>query len=555
MQIKEALEVVRGMSPAQRRELAALVRDDMVKRPWRPLPGPQTQAYLARVDVLGYGGSAGGGKSDLAIGKALTQHKRSAIFRRVGTELLGIVDRMEQIIGNREGYNGKDNVWRVAGRTIEFGAVPIAGDEKKFQGRPKSLLAIDEATSFLEKQVRFLMGWVRSENPDEPTMTLMTFNPPTDSDGMWVIDFFGPWLDPKHPNPAKPGEVRWFATLGIDDTQHDIEVPDGRPFIIVNGHHIYDPRVLALYTKDEIIHPQSRTFIPSRVTDNVFYAEGNYIAQLQALPEPLRSQMLYGDFTAGMQDSPMQVIPTAWVQAAMDRWKPLEDHKKLRSMDSVGVDIARGGRDKTVIARRHGRWFDVPVVHPGKDTPNGPVTASLIIAELRNEAVVHLDAIGVGSSPYDFLQQIGVNVVGVIMSETATNKDQSGLLSFKNIRSQLWWSMREALDPANGFDISLPPDRQLLVELCAPEWKLQGRTIYVESREDIVDRIGRSPDLATAYVLALTNTPRASVAYRVGKLGDASEVMKHDPFDNAAIKRQQYGSEEHDPFANLKQAG
>ena len=35
------------------------------------------------------------------------------------------------------------------------------------------------------------------------------------------------------------------------------------------------------------------------------------MATLQSLPEPLRSQMLYGDFNAGTEDDSMQVIPTA----------------------------------------------------------------------------------------------------------------------------------------------------------------------------------------------------------------------------------------------------
>ena len=47
------------------------------------------------------------------------------------------------------------------------------------------------------------------------------------------------------------------------------------------------------------------------------------IGQLQSLPEPLRSQMLYGDFKAGMEDDADQVIPTAWIDAAMDRWAEL----------------------------------------------------------------------------------------------------------------------------------------------------------------------------------------------------------------------------------------
>src|SRR5437764_7175050 len=49
---------------------------------WVPNPGPQAQAFLCEADELFYGGEAGGGKTDLGIGLALTAHKRSLLLRR-----------------------------------------------------------------------------------------------------------------------------------------------------------------------------------------------------------------------------------------------------------------------------------------------------------------------------------------------------------------------------------------------------------------------------------------------------------------------------------------
>ena len=132
---------------------------------WRPLPGPQTMAYESTADVIGFGGAAGGGKTDLACGLALTKHKRSAMFRRVGTELVGIIDRLVELFGGRDGYNGQDKIWRRDGLQVELASVPNMGDERGHQGRPKDLLVIDEAANFLESQVRFLMGWVRTTDP------------------------------------------------------------------------------------------------------------------------------------------------------------------------------------------------------------------------------------------------------------------------------------------------------------------------------------------------------------------------------------------------------
>jgi hypothetical protein len=446
-------------------------------------------AYQSQADVIGYGGAAGGGKTDLACGKALTQHKVVQIFRREGTELNAIIDRMVEIAGHRNGLGGKPPVWRNPGvgkcRLIEFGSVPNLGDERKYQGRAKDLLVIDEAANFLEQQVRFLMGWVRTTDSGQKCQTLLTFNPPTSAEGRWIIDFFAPWLDTKHPNPAQPGELRWFAVV---DGQEQ-EVDGGQPF--EHG--------------GELIRPQSRTFVPSRITDNKYLMGTNYMATLQALPEPLRSQMLKGDFHAGMEDDPWQVIPTAWVDAAMARWKPMDSKPR---MDSMGVDVARGGKDKTVIARKHGQWFDKPLEYPGTETPDGPVVAGLVIAALRDAAPIHIDVIGVGASPYDFLRAARQQVIGVNVAEKAMGTDKSGRLRFANQRSEHWWRMREALDPANNKGLALPPDNKLRGDLCAPRWELQGSVINVESREEIVKRIGRSPDHASAYLLALMETPR-----------------------------------------------
>lgn len=474
MNRKQKIEVVRLIEEQKRRE-----------NMWKPLPGPQTLAFESTADIVGYGGAAGGGKTDLACGKAIRKHKNIMILRRESTQLTGVIDRLTQLLGGKDGYNGQEKIWRLKTRQIEFGSIPHLGDETKYQGRPHDFLVFDEAANFLESQVRFLLGWLRTTIPGQQCQALFTFNPPTSAEGQWVISFFAPWIQKNHPNPAKPGELRWFATI----EGKDVEVENGEPF-----EH-----------EGETIKPLSRTFIPSRVTDNPYLMGTGYMSTLQSLPEPLRSQMLNGDFSAGIEDDPFQVIPTKWVEEAMERWtKPV----KLDPMDSLGVDVARGGKDKTVIARRHGMWFDVPIDYPGKETPDGPATAGLVIAASRDKAPIHIDVIGVGSSPFDFLKEAGQQTIGVNVAKESHARDLSGLLEFFNLRSELWWKFREALDPSQNTGIALPNDPRLKADLCAPKWKLQGKKIKVESREDIVGRIGRSPDFASAYILGLMDTPK-----------------------------------------------
>lgn len=500
--LERVRELLPYLTPRERADLDRL----LASAPrWLPLPGPQAQAFSTPADITGFGGAAGGGKSALGVGLALTCHRKSIIFRQNGTELTGVIDEITRVVGSRDGFNGADRIWRVDGRQIELGSFPNPGDETKYQGRDHDLIVYDEASNMRESAVRFLMGWLRTTHPGQRCRVLMTFNPPTTTEGRWVTAFFAPWLDRKHPNPAKPGELRWYAMVD----GKEVEVADGSPF-----QHGAD-----------VIRPISRTFIPSRVRDNPYLMGTGYMATLQALPEPLRSQMLHGDFTAGTEDPIWQVCPTAWVEAAQARWQRPD---RLAPMDSLGVDVARGGRDETIIARRHGMWFDVPLPYPGTSTPDGPTVAGLSIAAKRDDAVIHIDVIGVGAAPYDFLRDAGQQVVGVNVSEAATAPDRSGRLRFKNLRSELVWRMREALDPAANTGIALPPDKRLLADLTAYTWSLSGATIYVASREEIVERIGRSPDYGSAYVLALIDTPKRSVLEALGPRRRAA----YDPYAN-----------------------
>jgi len=522
-------ELYDALTPAERAFVDETLT--MYNEIWEPHPDnlPQQMAFDCDADILGYGGAAGGGKTDLGIGKALRKHRKIAIFRREATQLMGIIDRLTEILGSRDGYNGQEKVWREAGPRkvqIELGSAPHAGDETKHQGRPKDLLVIEEAANFLASQVRFLMGWVRTTTPGQRCQTLLTFNPPTNTEGQWIIDFFAPWLDPKHPKPAVPGEVRWAASLPATE-QHpngrDIWLDDGRPFVLVGDEPVFDFDP-AQFAREDIITPKTRTFISARVSDNPYLMGTGYMSTLQALPEPLRSQMLKGDFRAGMQDDPWQLCPTSWVEEAMARWKELSPKPE---MDSLGMDVARGGRDNTILLPRHGMWFDRPQVHPGSETPDGPRAAGLALAAARDGAVVHVDVIGVGAAVYDHMNAIpNYPVIGVDVRVTATRKDKSGLLSFFNMRSQLGWLFRELLDPANNTGIAIPPDARLKADLCSIRWGVSGRTIKVESRDDIIDRLGRSPDWASAIFLAAMDTPK--LTFNKGR--ENTKQQEYDPY-------------------------
>lgn len=344
----------------------------------------------------------------------------------------------------------------------------------------------DEATEFLEMQVRTLIAWNRTTLPDQRCRVVLAFNPPTTPEGEWVIEFFGPWLDDTHANPAEPGELRWYATVDGKDEER----PDGEPFEHTCAIHDL-----------EVIQPLSRTFFPARLADNPLLEATGYRATLQGLPEPLRSQMLYGDFTVGLQDDPWQVIPTAWVRAAQARWTP--EPPQGVPITQVGFDVAQGGADNTVISRRYGSYFAALEVIPGVEVPDARVNANHVTRAMVDGGLAWIDGDGIGSSTFFLARaELGDRIRAYLGSAPTMWRDKARLLTFVNTRAAAWWALRQALDPSSGENLALPPDRNLRVELCAPKWEKQTNGVKIEKKDEVSARIGRSPDMADAVVMA-----------------------------------------------------
>ena len=78
----QLLERIRRLSAEQKTELDALLMSGLSVPLWVPQVGPQQMAAECQADILFYGGAAGGGKTDLLIGLAITEQQHSILFRR-----------------------------------------------------------------------------------------------------------------------------------------------------------------------------------------------------------------------------------------------------------------------------------------------------------------------------------------------------------------------------------------------------------------------------------------------------------------------------------------
>lgn len=484
--LQDILDRFADMTPAEQAKVNKILVNQTKHMRFVPLPGPQTEAYLSEADVMLYGGAAGGGKSFLLMGLASQEHTRSIVFRRESSQTDGLAEAGKQIIGDSANFRAAplpEWTWtNGTNRSLKLAGIKEPGDWIKHAGRERDLIGFDEAGEFLQEQVASLMAWNRGATGQRCRIVLAS-NPPRSSDGYWLTQWFGPWIDPIHHNPAAPGELRYAVMLSGEP--HWVSGPDE---VEIEG----EPR-----------KPLSFTFIPAKLSDNPYRDTPEYRAKLQSLPEPLRTQLLYGDFGVAKVDDAFQCIPSGWVKAAQERWNPQPPVGV--PMCCIGVDVAQGGQDNTTLASRFDGWYAPIISVPGTQTPNGKVVAGLVVTNRRNDARVVIDVGGGwGGDAYGHLKENGVDTISYMGVKKSLKRTADRQLSFFNVRAEAYWRFREALDPSQpqGSTIALPPDSELVADLCAPTYDVGSNGIKVEAKADLVKRLGRSTDKGDAVIMA-----------------------------------------------------
>jgi len=201
-----------------------------------------------------------------------------------------------------------------------------------------------------------------------------------------------------------------------------------------------------------------------------------------------------GEFPEDADDT---LIPLSWIEAAMARY----DDTPATNPIEIGVDVARFGSDKTILANRFGRKI-LPLEQVVKyDTMQ--VTGKVVEAYRKIHPIgIKVDEIGLGAGVVDRLKEQKFPVIGVNVAESASDKEH-----FANLRSELWWNLRDMLNPnplVNPYPLALPADDELLADLSGIKYKIKSTgQIQVESKDDMKKRLGRSPDRGDAVVLAV----------------------------------------------------
>lgn len=203
-----------------------------------------------------------------------------------------------------------------------------------------------------------------------------------------------------------------------------------------------------------------------------------------------------GDFPKTDEDS---VIAMDLVESAVNR------DVETNPLAPVvwGLDCARFGGDRSALAKRQANRLLEPIrTFKDKDLMElvGAVKAEYdSLPPSSRPLEILVDSIGLGAGVVDRMQELGMPVRGINVSESSSMKD-----AFLNSRAELWYACRDWFAKK---DVTIPKDETLIAELTTPRYKYSSTgKLLVESKADMKKRGLASPDVADALVLSFAST-------------------------------------------------
>jgi phage terminase large subunit len=203
-----------------------------------------------------------------------------------------------------------------------------------------------------------------------------------------------------------------------------------------------------------------------------------------------------GEFPDSGADS---VIPREFVASAVDREVCVIEGSRV-----WGIDPGRGGDPTGFCDRGPNSIFDL------KELRYDNLMQVVGWVKLRWDGTparyrpdeIFVDTIGLGAGVADRLAELGLPVVGVNVSESASMADR-----FVRLRPELWFAVREWFE---GKDVLIPGDleltKKLVDELCSIEQKYTSNgKLDVESKEQMRLRGVASPNVADALCVTFAN--------------------------------------------------
>lgn len=187
----------------------------------------------------------------------------------------------------------------------------------------------------------------------------------------------------------------------------------------------------------------------------------------------------------------------------------------------MGVDVARHGDDRTVIALRQGRVVFAPRILRNLDTMQVAGQVATAFDKHRPDALF-IDSATFGMGVVDRLHQLGYPVMGVDFGGKPVTHTK-----YRNRRAEMWFLMSEWLR-AGGVLPDLP---ELVSELTTPTYKFdEANHLQLEKKAEIKKRTGVSPDIADAIALTFAAPVMPRELRELSRAPGAESDADYDPY-------------------------
>lgn len=206
-------------------------------------------------------------------------------------------------------------------------------------------------------------------------------------------------------------------------------------------------------------------------------------------------------------DSIDGIIPLSWLQEARDRYDRDPDYWDDRASQDkwrIGVDVGDGGDQHAVALWRGCVLYKVATYPTQGDREDTIRLATEIVEPLVNQLgadyAIAVDRLGVGAGTLGTLIRDGYSSYGCAFGESAEDKKQ-----YKNRKTELYWSLREALRLG---EIAIAPlgdiEEEVFEDLSSVRYLLNTeKQLCCEPKEKTRARLGRSPDAGDSVIIAL----------------------------------------------------
>lgn len=245
-------------------------------------------------------------------------------------------------------------------------------------------------------------------------------------------------------------------------------------------------------------------------------------AYRRSVPEEVFKREMLCDFEASADNTLLSLEDVSFATNRI-----VDDQFNSNTDLYLGIDVARFGSDRSVLIFRRGLVVNEPIVLQGTSLVElSKVVKQQVIEKTPKQ--IFVDGTGVGGGVVDILDSWGIYVNDINFGHKSFDSQ------YINRRTEMWCKMAEWVKRGGV----LPKNSQLMSELVMPTYDVNEKYQKVlESKKQIRERLGKSPDLADALALTFAEdfpqTEKTDYDLFLDKLGvNNKDTSPFDRFEN-----------------------